>query len=343
MKEDFQVAIVGCGWAGTRHANAYTRCGAKIRWTVDLDRKRGEKLGVEYNANVSTDYRSALNDPEVNVVDICLPHSLHAPVAVDAASAGKHVLCEKPLADSLEAADRMIETANRVGIVLMVAENIRFNSVYLKIKDLLQHGVIGQPALIQMTRECYLRKSFLEERQWFLDKKSAAGGIMTSGGIHDFETMRMLIGEVESVYSLRARQRFMEMEGDDTSVALVRFYNGAVGTLVESFIMKSLVTASGPEIHTLRIDGDLGSLSTNDGQTIVLFSEREDFLPGGILKQHEINVPGGDTFILEVEHFLECIQTGEEPITSGRSQRRSLEIVLAAYQSMESGKPVTLT
>jgi len=214
---------------------------------------------MQEGIRTATDYRKALDDPQVDAVDICLPHNLHAPIAMKAAEAGKHVLCEKPIAASLEEADRMIEAAEQAGVVLMIAENVRFNPLFHKIRDLLQDGVIGQPALIQMTRECYLTRSFLEDRRWFLDDKAAAGGIMMSGGIHDFETMRMLIGEVESVQALRARQRFLEMEGDDTSVALVRFRDGTVGTLVESFVMKSLTTAAGPEVHTLRIDGDLGA------------------------------------------------------------------------------------
>jgi len=134
------------------------------------------------------------------------------------------------------------------------------------------------------------------------------------------------------------------MKGDDTSIAMVRFRDGSVGTMVESFVMKSFATASGPEVHTLRVDGELGSLSVGDGRTIRLFSEREDFLPGGALAQHDICVPPKDTFVLEVEHFLQCIRSGQEPLTSGRSQRRPLEIVLAAYQSMESGgQPVILS
>ena len=341
MERPLRVAIIGCGWAGVRHARACKECGAEVRWAVDLDRGRAEALqGMQEGTRTATDYHEPLDDPSVDAVDICLPHALHAPVAVEAAEAGKHVLCEKPMAASLEEADRMIEAAERAGVVLVIAENVRFNPLFHKIGDLLQDGVIGQPALIQMTRECYLTPSFLEERRWFLDAQAAAGGIMMSGGIHDFETMRMLIGEVESVQALRARQRFVEMEGDDTSVALVRFCDGTVGTLVESFIMKSLATAAGSEVHTLRIDGDLGSLSVQDGRTIRLFSERDDFLPGGALAQHDIYVPEIDTFVLVIEHFLQSIHTGSEPITSGRSQRRPLEIVLAAYQSMESGQPV---
>lgn len=343
MEPKMRVAVVGCGWAGTRHARALEQCGAEVRWAVDVDRARAEMLaGRRPGVRVSTEYREALDDPGVDAVDVCLPHSLHAPVAVDAARAGKHVLCEKPIAATLEEADRMIEAADRAGVILMVAENVRFSPLYRKVRDLLADGAIGRPALIQMTRECYLTRSFLEDRRWFLDRRAAAGGIMMSGGIHDFETMRMLIGEVESVRALRARQRFTEMEGDDTSVALVRFRDGTVGTLVESFVMKSLATAAGPEVHTLRIDGDLGSLSVRDGQTIRVFSERPEYLPGGSLAQHDLYVPEADTFALEIAHFLESVQARQEPITSGRSQRAPLEIVLAAYRSMESGESVRL-
>ncbi len=343
MTRAIGVAVVGCGWAGARHAQAFRRLGAAVRWAVDTQPERAAALaGGAAESHVASDYQVALEDPAVDAVDICLPHHLHAPVAVAAARAGKHVLCEKPLAASLTEADQMIAAAHDAGVTLMVAENVRFDPLYHEIRRLLDAGAIGRPALIQMTRECYLTRSFLEDRRWFLDRRAAAGGIMMSGGIHDFEAMRLLIGEVAGVSALRARQRFTEMEGDDTSIALVRFEDGTVGTLVESFVLKSLVTASGTEVHTLRIDGDLGSLAVRDGHAIHLFSERPEYLPGGTLAQHDLYVPEADTFELEIAHFLDCLRTGQEPITSGRSQRRALEIVLAAYASMESGAPVTL-
>lgn len=341
MTEAIRVALIGCGWAGTRHAAAFVHCGAQIIWAVDVERTRAERLAKAYGAEqVTTDYHQALEDPTVEAVSICLPHALHAPSAVAAAEAGKHILCEKPIAATLEEADRMIAAAERAGVILMIAENVRYEPLYRKVRELLDEGAIGRPALLQMTRECYLVQSFLTERPWFLDAKMAAGGIMMSGGVHDFETMRLLLGEIESVSALRAPQRFHQMEGDDTSVALVRFANGAVGTLVESFIMKSLLTATGPEVHTLRIDGELGSLAVREGRIIQLFSEREAYRLGGELAQHDIYVPPADTFALEVAHFIECVHTGAEPLTSGRSQRRPLEAVLAAYRSMERGGEV---
>jgi len=339
-----QIAIIGCGWAGARHARACAESRVDVRWAVDVNAERAAALAARLGAAPRTapDYRLALADPDVDAVDICLPHNLHAPVALDAAAAGKHILCEKPLADTLAAADRMIDAASRAGVALMVAENERFNPVYRTMRELLQAGAIGRPALVQRTRECYLTRSFREERPWFLDAQAAAGGIMMSGGVHDFAMLHALIGDVESVYALRAPQRFAEMEGDDTSIALVRFRNGVVGALVESFVMKSLTTASGPEVHTLRVDGDLGSLRTDGAGTIRVFSEQEDWQCGERLIEHAIAVPPEDTFALEIAHFAHCLRTGETPITDGRSQRRPLEIVLAAYRSMHTGQPVVL-
>jgi predicted dehydrogenase len=338
------VAMIGCGWAGVRHAQAFKQCGVRVAWAVDVIESRAAELRRQLNSEgrLATDYQEALRDPQVDAVDICLPHDLHEPVALAAAQAGKHILCEKPVAATLEEADRMIAACEKAGVVLMVAENETFSPLVLKVRQLLDQGVIGKPALFLMTRQCYLTRSFLDDRRWFLNAKAAAGGMMMSGGVHDFSTALLLIGDVHSVYSLRAPQRFLEMEGDDTSVALVRFKNGVVGSFVQSFVMKSLVTATGSEIHTLRIDGALGSIVVEDSHIIRLYSEQAEMQGGETLVQHEIYVPEQDTFLLEVEHFLDCLRTGSQPITSGRAMRRPLEIVLAAYRSMETGAPAFL-
>jgi predicted dehydrogenase len=209
--------------------------------------------------------------------------------------------------------------------------------------DLVRAGAIGLPALVQITRQAYLRTSFLAERRWFLDRELAAGGIMMSGAIHDFDILRMLLGEPESVYAVRVRQRLVEMESDDTSVAIVRFPNGVVATLVESFLMKTPITAAGSEEHTVRVDGELGSLCVDAGRHVIrLFSEAPEYQLPHTTTAHELRVLDADPFEREVRHFLSCIQDKVEPITGGRSQRRTLELVLAAYASMDSGAAVVV-
>jgi predicted dehydrogenase len=345
MSARLPVGVIGVGALGQHHARHLARLDeVHLVGVCDIDPARSERIAAELGTAAFVEIDDLLARAEA--VTVAVPTPSHAAIGLRALDMSVPVLMEKPLAATLDEADAMIAAAERAGVVLMVAENVRFEAVYRAAQALLEAGAIGEPALVQVSRQAYLRRSFLEERPWFLDAKRAAGGIMMSGGVHDFETMRMLVGELASVQALRAPQRFLEMEGDDTSVALVRFRSGAVGTLVESFLSKSLVTAAGPEVHSLRVDGALGSLSVTRGETSVdtirLFSEREEYRVGGAPAEQRVLVPASDSFAEEIGHFLECLRTGREPLTSGRTQRRPLEAILAAYRSMESGAQVLL-
>jgi predicted dehydrogenase len=316
-----------------------------VRWAIDTDGTRTARVAeIQGNTAQSSELRKALQDDAVHAVDLCLPHDLHRDFAIEALQAGKHVLCEKPIAAALAEADEMIAAADSAGRILMIAENEVFSPLYRKTRDLIWDGVIGKPSMIQMTRGAFLEESFKRERPWFLNAKAAAGGMMMSGGVHDFEKLRMLVGEVESVYALRAPQRFMEMEGDDTSVATVRFQNGVVGTMIQSFLYKNAATLGGPEYHTARVDGDRGSITVTGthGGTIRVYSEDETFAGEDDFVEHEIYVPEQNTFSLEIAHFIDCIKNDRRPITEGKAMRRPLELVLAAYRSMETGAPVSV-
>jgi predicted dehydrogenase len=127
-----------------------------------------------------TDYQAALQDPAVEAVDICLPHREHAAVAVAAAAAGKPILCEKPLAARLAAADQMIAAADAAGVVLLVAENVRFDPVLLKVDELLHAGVIGTPALVQRTR--VLSAGVVPQRAPLVSRRTSGGRRDHAGG-----------------------------------------------------------------------------------------------------------------------------------------------------------------
>jgi UDP-N-acetylglucosamine 3-dehydrogenase len=334
------VAIIGCGWAGIRHARAFADCGAELAWAVDGNSERAERIQrIRSGCRITADYREAITDQNLDAVDICLPHDLHAPVSIDCLRAGKHVLVEKPLAASLDEADRMIEAADQAGVVLMVAENEVYSPLYRKVRDLVSEGLIGKPALVQMTRGAYATEDYKRNRPWFLDAKRAAGGMMMSGGIHDVEKLRMIIGEIIAVQALQAPRRCAQMRGDDTAVAVLRFENGAVGTMIQSNIYKNAVTAAGEEVHRLRIDGELGSIeaSGTHGGRIRIFSEKGAANTEDSYVDTEIVVPAEDTFHLEIDHFLDCLESGKTPVTAGKKMRRSLQIILGTYRSMEDG------
>ena len=166
-------------------------------------------------ARITNDFRHALADPALDAVDICLPHDLHGIVAVAAADAGKHILCEKPIAATLPEADAMIAAADQAGVVLMIAENERFLPLSHTIRDLIRAGAIGQTSPLTDDPRVLLARSFVEERPWFLDAKAAAGGMMTAGGVHDFETARMVLGDDggEHLFAGARRSAFWNWRG----------------------------------------------------------------------------------------------------------------------------------
>jgi predicted dehydrogenase len=187
------------------------------------------------------------------------------------------------------------------------------------------------PALVQATRECHLRESFIRDRPWFLRADEAGGGILLAGGIHDVAKLRMMLGDIVRLHAMRAPQRFAELACEDTAAMLLRFESGAVGTLVESFMMLDAATASGDEVHRLRIDGEEGSIEVAGPERIRLTTADGT---------REIAIAAIDTFEAEADEFLDCIATRREPETSARRQRRNLELVEAAYASLERDCPV---
>ena len=344
MGSSANVAIIGCGWAGLRHAVAYRSCGANVAWAVDVDKRRASAIARSYpDTHVVQDIQVVLEDPSIDAVSICLPTELHAATAISAARAGKHILCEEPMATSLDDADAMIAAAGDAGVTLMIGANVRFSPLYRNIRDLVQEGVIGKPALVTLHRETYANGVPLDDQDDRTEAPRAGDGVMMAGGVHDLEMMRMIVGEIRSVYAAKAPKRIHEMHADDTSVATLGFVDGALGMLTESCASRRLETVSGREVHTLRIDGELGSLYSPDPRTLQIYSAREDYLVDGRPMRKDVHIPESDTFLLEVLHFLKCLHTRQEPNTSGRAQRRALELVLAAYRSMDTGKPLDVS
>ncbi len=330
MAEQIGVALIGAGWAGARHAAAYRALPEMARLVAVADARpeiavaRGSEWGVPFATSAWAD---AIARPEVQAVDVCLPHTLHAPVAEAALAAGKHVLVEKPFATSLPEADAMIAAAERARRILMVAENVRYDPVYRRMAELIAAGAIGAPFLCRVCLDHQMHDD-LRQRPWFFTDPT--GGIMWSGGIHDIETVRLLMGDaaVAEVYATAARKALPEMETDDTSVGIFRLEGGGVGLLSESF---STHAPGGARIRA-EVFGPDGSLLADGDDALTIVH------PGGGTTTER--VAGEETFTAEIRHFLACIGAGAEPITAARAMRPGLAAILAAHASMALGVPV---
>jgi predicted dehydrogenase len=334
----WRVGIIGCGWAGERHAQALAKLKdrAELCAVADSDPVTAQSKARAWHVPRWTDdYTQLLHAADLDAACLCLPHSLHASAAIAAARAGLHVLVEKPLAATLDQADAMLAAAAAASTHLLVAETARFNAAYLKAAALIRSGELGDLFLLRISREHQMH-AYLRQRPWFLS--DPAGGIMYSGGIHDFETLRMLAGKVEHVYALPARKALPEMRGDDSSVALVGLHSGAAAVLAESFSLRT----DRPGVH-ITAHGSRGSLWLY-GSEIRLYAHAEDGRPEDV---REWTVDPGDTFYSEIAHWLDCLDRGlgagqASPI-SAVEQYKPLLAVLAAYASMRQGKRITLT
>jgi predicted dehydrogenase len=329
MMESIGIALIGAGWAGNQHAAAYRALPdrGRIVAVVDVHRDVAEARAREWGVPFATaDLATALGRPDVGAVDICLPHTLHAVTAEAALAAEKHVLVEKPFATSLDEADAMIAAAAHVRRILMVAEIARYDLTYLRMAELIFSGAIGTPFLCRICRDHHMHDA-LRERPWFFTDPT--GGIMWSGGIHDIETVRMLMGDapVEEVYATAARKTLVEMTTDDTSIGLFRMTGGGVAVLSESF------SAHAPRGERIRVEvfGPDGSLMTDGDGTLTIVT------PGDMRVEQ---IAREDTFTAEIRHFLDCIHAGEEPATAAWAMRPGLAAILAAQASMAVGAPV---
>ena len=348
------IGLIGAGIMGSYgHYPGYVEIPDKAKVVAICDKAESalNDLAQRSGAKPYTDYVELLKDPNVDAVDICLPHFLHGRVALAALEAGKHVIVEKPFTMTLEEADKVISTAKQKGLKLMVAENMRFVKAYEVTKSLVDSGEIGQI--------CYARAytggpsgSLMDTEDWRSKLSEAGGGTMIDDGIHCFYLFRWMVGEPTSVYAVT--NKFVKdspREVEDNAVGTVRFANGAMG------IFSFCTTTASPWTEQLELFGTEGSILVDflSHSPVRVFSSKRrlDDLPeqwsfyGNILWQEPIiehSVHEWVTLAMrtEVKHFVDCILEDKEPLVSGEDGKKAVEMVLKAYESAKLGKEVTI-
>jgi len=319
-----RIGLIGCGGISNAHARGWNEVAAeKARVVATADiveeraRERAEQLGAEAHY---TNYEELLARDDIDGVDICLPHWLHLESTEKAAAAGKHVLCEKPMARTLEEGQAMLEACREAGVLLLIAHQHRFTPMYARARELLDTGLTGRPFLLRAMQGFHPGL-----REFHASKEAIGGGVLISTGTHAIDLLRCFGGEVRSVACVSNRL-VRDIEGEDTAVVSLTFESGAVGSLVSSWAVQ-------PNVTYYWVHGDRGSLAATDALR---------FLPAeGEPIEHE--VPAGNAFAGEVEHFVDCIAASSpSTMLSGEDGYRSLEIAVAAYRSVEETQTVEI-
>ena len=323
------LCVLGLG-VGLQHARAYSEIENVDLFVCDSDQSRLEQARRELNAaGAFSTVDEALSSSAVDAVDVSLPNSMHASVAVEAARRGKHCLVEKPLATSLADADRMKEESEKAGTVLAVAENFQFSPLNLKAAEIIRSGEIGRVSYINVLHEMW--PIYFAHTSWWFDRKMAGGGVLLCAGVHAIRTLRMLASsEITRVFAV-ATSFGLGIESEDTCLVTAEFEDGAIGSIPASWTT--------PHADNLfEVHGTRGSIICKRAGGIVIRPNTPDRR-----EEKKVETESVNTINEECAAFVGSIRRGTVDERIGfASGRKDLEGVEAAYLSVARKGPVAL-
>jgi predicted dehydrogenase len=341
LPDEIGVAVVGTGYAAEYlHLPQLVkipnlRVNAIVSRSMDRGKLLAKRFGIEA-CHVELD--QALKRDDVQLVDICLPTFLHKQYVIRAAEAGKHILCEKPMAVTLREADEIIEAVRRMRTKLMIAHVLRFAPEYLKVKELADGDYLGEVVAARALRipgGSYPWEGMSREARAIPHWKAyaAKGGGILDLQIHDIDYLRFLFkAHVETVCAFGGRLAGKTVDAFDHSFAIIRLDDGRVWDVTSSWIRP----IDSPFIQNLELYGSERHLVLDNlmSPPLTLYGKE------GSISRIE---PGeGNAVFTEIQHFVNCITRKEDPSITPEDARASLEVSLAVAKSILTMKPVTL-
>lgn len=337
-----RVGVIGCGSiARHRHLPEYnSNPNVEIVAVSDRVEERASEIASLYNATVYTNYEELLKDKTIDAVSVCLPNALHAPVSIAALNAGKHVLCEKPMATSTSEAEAMIAAAKENNVQLMIGHNQRFVRSHEMAREMINEGKLGK---VYSFRTAFGHGgpegwSVDGKDSWFFDKKRAFIGAMGDLGVHKADLMRYILGdEVAEVAAFVETKAKDFATVDDNAVCLLKTTKGTIGTLTASW---SFV---GKEDNSTVIYGEKGILRLEDDPEYSLIFQMKD----GEVEKHQLgqiqsNDEDGQSSSHVIDSFIDALLNNREVPIPGQEGMKSLQVVLGALEAAETRRTVKL-
>ncbi len=329
------VAIIGVGDIANIHIEAYkkfnNRC--QMKALVDIYKEKAEEKAKKYNLDceVISDYHELLNRKDIQLVSICLPPSMHCDTAVDFLLAGKHVLCEKPMAPTLEQCDKMLAAAKRGGGKLSIVAQNRFKSDIMRTKQFLDSGVLGDIYFAQVN-SLWWRGMNYYDLWWRGTWENEGGGCTFIHAVHHIDLLLWLMGGVKEVRSLIANQSHKNSEVEDVSISTIQFEKGAVGILVSSLLhhgeeQKIIIDTQKASIeipHRLVVNKQMENGYPEPDEKV------EAELAKMYAKLPDLPYTG---HCGQIENMLSAIEKDTQPLITGEDGRKTIEFVSGIYQS----------
>lgn len=336
-KRKLGYAIVGLGNYATNQIMPRIKdCEfAELRALVSGTPEKLERFGAQYGVPKThwynyQNYDSIRDNPDIDIVYVVLPNSMHAEYAIRASKAGKHVLCEKPMAISAAECEAMIAAAKQAGKKLMIGYRCHFEQHNLRAIELVKSGLIGVPRVITAESGFYAQPG-----QWRLDKPLSGGGSLMDIGIYSLNAARYLSGEepveVRAIESTdRSDPRFRNVE--DQIDFQLRFPSGVIASCVSSY-------STGH--NGFRVTGTKGWVGMEPATPYE--GHQMWRRVAGKTEQIVLPPPAKTQFVGQLDHMAECVMSGREPIVSGEEGLRDMRLIEAIYRSAREGRAIKLT
>jgi len=338
MTTEIGFGITGCGMIGKVQAEAIASIpGARLMAVCARDEKRVAEFAAKFGATGYTDYEKFLDHPGLRIVNICTPNGLHAEQGVAAARAGKHVLVEKPIDTTLEKADALIEACDRNGVKLGVIFQSCFLPAAQKIKRAIAEGRLGRLMIGDAYVKWYRAPEYYAD-SWHGTIALDGGGALINQAIHTVDLLRWMMGPVDAAFAMKSALRYPQIEGEDTLVASLRFRNGALG------VIEAATSAKPGFKRRLEISGERGAIIL-DGDAISCWAidgEDEEAGGGEQITDGSANPAAisNEGHRRQIEDMMRAVIEDRAPMIDGREGRKSLEVVVALYESAMSGQAV---
>ncbi len=340
-KKRLNVGVIGTGM-GRGHILGYQRIpGVKVVGVVDVDEKRGKAVAKEQKIpNSFTTHEELLAQKDLDAVSIATPNVYHTPIAIDAIKAGLHVLCEKPMATTAADAKKILKAADKADTVFMMAFNNRYRGDSQLLSQYIEAGELGE---IYYGRCGWVRRRGVPGMGgWFTQKKLSGGGPLIDIGVHALDLTWWLMGcpvpqvAMGGVYHDLAKQEWErqgkpgKMDIEDLGVGMIRFENGATLVLEASWVLHTP-----NERFYSEVMGSKGGASLEP--EFKVYQERYGELVDLTPRPPSVNGHEG-----EVAHFIECIRTGKQPISTATHGYHVMQMLDAIYESGRIGREVVI-
>ncbi len=336
--------IIGCGKIGIRHINFLKNMGGiRVLAVADTIPERVKEAADLSNSVAYSDYKSLLADKNIDIVNICTPSGLHAQMSIDALNAGKHVICEKPMALFVVDADKMIEAAKKNGKYLFVVKQNRFNAPIKAVKEAINKNLFGKIYTISANVIWNRRPDYYTEESW-RGTKELDGGALATQASHFLDVMQWLGGPVKSVFA-KQETLLHNIETEDTGALILKFESGALGTMYYTTCaynknIEGSLTILGSK-GSVKIGGEyLNKIEHWNVEGFPMPENSTEFSSANDYGSYRGSSSKHDSVFREA--IKKIIGDENASHVDGEEAKKSVELIEAARLSSETGKEIQL-